>query len=211
MFKIFVGNLDYKVRPEQVRELFAIYAPIEDLVLPTDPKTNKPRGFAIVMIRDPELGAAAIRAVQGKRLMGRELVVNEAMKKKGKAEQASSPPPRTGPFGPRMFRPGGGQVGGDPRSRGNRNPRRSFGGTVTRPPQGARPQPSPGASPSPSGVVGERAVRHPSSAPPSSPGGPPPVKAEQGPGSDLPRSPAAKAKPKSAAPPGTPSAESRDS
>jgi RNA recognition motif-containing protein len=137
MYKIFVGNLDYKVRPEQVRELFALYAPIEDLVLPTDPKTNKPRGFAIVMIRDPELGAAAVRGVQGRRLMGRELVVNEALKKKGKAAPAPEPE-RKGPFGPRMFQKGEG------RSRGSRNPRRSgiSGGHSGRPPN---PSPTPPA------------------------------------------------------------------
>jgi RNA recognition motif-containing protein len=135
MFKIFVGNLDYKVRTEQVRELFALYAPIEDLVIPTDPKTNKPRGFAIVMIRDPELGAAAIRGVQGKRLMGRELVVNEAHKK-GKAPPVEPEPVRNGPFGPRMFRKG------ETRGRGNRNPRRSAGPSA--PPRGTG-----GASPAP--------------------------------------------------------------
>lgn len=133
MFKIFVGNLDYKVRAEQVRELFALYGPIEDLVIPTDPKTNKSRGFAIVMIRDPELGAAAIRGVQGKRLMGRELVVNEAIKKKGKAAAPPPVPVRSGPFGPRMFK------SSDGRGRGSRNPRRSHGGTPARPSGGVMP------------------------------------------------------------------------
>lgn len=202
MFKIFVGNLDYKVRPEQVRELFAIYAPIEDLVLPTDPKTNKPRGFAIVMIRDPELGAAAVRAVQGKRLMGRELVVNEALKKKGKAEQAAVPPVRSGPFGPRMFRTGSGSA--DAKSRGNRNPRRSFGGGAARTTPPGRsppvpPSPLPGAMP-----AMDRSLRPPLTGPPMQGGSPlPKVDSEHGP--DSRRAPAAKAKPKSP-PPGSASA-----
>ena len=80
MFKIFVGNLDYKVRVEQLRELFSVFAPIEDLVIPVDPKTNRSKGFGIVMIRDAELGRAAVKAMQGKRLMGRTLVINEAVK-----------------------------------------------------------------------------------------------------------------------------------
>ena len=127
MFKIYVGNLDYKVKLEQLRELFAVYAPIEDLVIPTDPKTNRAKGFAIVMIRDAELGEAAVKAMQGKRLMGRTLVVNQAVKKK-KAVPAptKSELVRNGPFGPRMNR------FGDPRSqtgaRPSRNPRRMMGG-----------------------------------------------------------------------------------
>ena len=151
MFKIFVGNLDYKVRLEQVRELFALYAPIEDLVIPVDPKTKKPRGFAIVMIRDPELGAAAVQGVQGKRLMGRELVVNEAVKK-GKSPPAPPEPPRSGPFGPRMFRKSEGRVGG------SRNPRRASG-------SGPAPSPRSGSARNAGG----------SQAPPSTPagGGPP--------------------------------------
>jgi RNA recognition motif-containing protein len=152
MFKIFVGNLDYKVRAEQVRELFALYVPIEDLVMPADPKTNKPRGFAIVMVRDPELGAAAIRGVQGKRLMGRQLVVNEALKKKGKATPAASEPARVGPFGPRMFRTSQGHT------RGSRNPRRSSGasgsgGGATRPSIPPATRPAASSVPPPNGPV----------------------------------------------------------
>jgi len=138
MFKIFVGNLDYKVRPEQVRELFTLYAPIEDLVIPVDPKTSKSKGFAIVMIRDPDLGAAAVRGVNGKRLMGRTLVVNEALKKKKKAEEPAVPPPRTGPFGPRLHRAGEARFGGP------RNPRR--GGPSSRSAFGPASTPSASAS-----------------------------------------------------------------
>lgn len=127
MFKIYVGNLDYKVKLEQLRELFAVYAPIEDLVIPTDPKTNRAKGFAIVMIRDSELGEAAVKAMQGKRLMGRTLVVNQAVKrKKGEAAPQKSEVLRNGPFGPRMNRFGDPRAGGGPRP--SRNPRR-MGGT----------------------------------------------------------------------------------
>lgn len=194
MFKIFVGNLDYKVRADQVRELFALYAPIEDLVLPTDPKTSKPRGFAIVMIRDPELGAAAIRGVQGKRLMGRELVVNEAMKKKGKASAVPPTPARSGPFGPRMFK------SADGRGRGSRNPRRASGGSLPRPagpglsppPKAVPPSVPPMSSPAPSGP--SRSVL-PAASPTRLPSEAPPARAESP--TDTPRMAVPKARPKS--------------
>jgi len=127
MFKIYVGNLDYKVKVEQLRELFNVYAPIEDLVIPTDPTTNRAKGFAIVMIRDAELGQAAVKAMQGKRLMGRTLVVNEAVKRKAAGQPIVTKADliRNGPFGPRMnrfgdARGGSSAVGG----RTSRNPRR---------------------------------------------------------------------------------------
>lgn len=129
MFKIYVGNLDYKVKVEQLRELFSVFAPIEDLVIPTDPATGKAKGFAIVMIRDPELGQAAVKAMQNKRLLGRALVVNEAVKKKkGAVAPTKADLIRNGPFGPRLNRFGDTRAGG---SRPSRNPRRG-GGTSPR-------------------------------------------------------------------------------
>lgn len=136
MFKIFVGNLDTRVTIEQVRELLSPFVTIEDAVLVTDPTTGKPKGFAIVMVRDPELGRTAVKATQGKRLLGKTLVINEVMKK-GKAAVKAAKEVRQGPFGPHFNRQGGGgsrggggmsSRGGNPRRGLNRGPRTSFGG-----------------------------------------------------------------------------------
>jgi len=62
MFKIYVGNLDPRVKIEQVRELFSPFMTIEDAVLVSDSSSGKPKGFAIVMTRDPEIGRAAVKA-----------------------------------------------------------------------------------------------------------------------------------------------------
>lgn len=173
MFKIYVGNLDYKVKVEQLRELFAVYAPIEDLVIPLDPKTNRAKGFGIVMIRDAELGRAAVKAMQGKRLLGRTLVVNEAVKKK----KSGAPEPiskadlvRNGPFGPRMYRVG------DPRGRVTRNPRRSSTtGSAPGAGSGSTPSAASPASPSNSPSMGAAPARPvaPGVVPGAAPGGSP--------------------------------------
>ena len=94
----------------------------------TDAKTGKAKGFAIVMVRDPEIGRAAVKATQGKRLMGKTLTINEVMKK-GQAAAKAAKETRQGPFGPHFNRQGGGR-GGAPRGgamrRGfNRGPRGS--------------------------------------------------------------------------------------
>ena len=52
LFKIYVGNLDYKVTGFAVRRLFEPYGDLEDVAMATDKETGKPRGFAIVMMRD---------------------------------------------------------------------------------------------------------------------------------------------------------------
>jgi hypothetical protein len=130
MFKIYVGNLDPRVKIEHVRELFAPFATIEDAVLAEDAKTGKPKGFAIIMIRDPEIGRAAVKATQGKRLLGKTLTINEVMKK-GAAAAKASKEVRQGPFGPHFNRQGGGRAGaprGGVRRGLNRGPRGpSFG------------------------------------------------------------------------------------
>ena len=146
MFKIYVGNLDPRVKIEHVRELFSPFVTIEDAVLAVDAKTGKAKGFAIVMVRDAEIGRAAVKATQGKRLMGKTLTINEVMKK-GQAAAKAAKETRQGPFGPHFNRQGGGR-GGAPRGnamrRGfNRGPRGSgfgSGGATGGPPSGFGPR-----------------------------------------------------------------------
>ena len=142
LFKIYVGNLDYKVTEFAVRRLFEPYGAIEDIAMATDKEPGKPRGFAIVMMRDHEEARSAIGGVQGRRLMGRALVVNEAIKKKGsqKATDEKRPTATSGAGAPqrsssrgqyrarasadgRESRSASGGGGRNPR-RGGRNPRR---------------------------------------------------------------------------------------
>ena len=91
LFKIYVGNLDYKVTEFSVRRLFEPYGDIEDIAMATDKESGKPRGFAIVMMRDHGEAKTAITGVQGRKLMGRALVVNEAIKKKGSQKTEATP------------------------------------------------------------------------------------------------------------------------
>ena len=93
LFKIYVGNLDYKVTEFSVRRLFEPFGELEDVAMATDKETGKPRGFAIVMMRDHSQGHSAINGVQGRRLMGRPLVVNEAVQKKGGKNRPKIGPP----------------------------------------------------------------------------------------------------------------------
>ena len=143
LFKIYVGNLDYKVTEFSVRRLFEPYGHIEDIAMATDKETGKPRGFAIVMMRDHDEAQVAISGVKGRKLMGRALVVNEAIKKKpserkAEAEERSRRAAATAGGGRSPSRSGsargqfrarasdGGRDGSAARNprRGGRNPRR---------------------------------------------------------------------------------------
>lgn len=141
MFKIYVGNLDYRVEAEDVLRLFQRFGPIEDVAMAVDKKTGKKRGFAIVMVREELRGRLAIESLAGTKMRGRALVINEAIAKKG-GKTPSFRELRSGPLGPRA-------LGLNPRRRSARNPRRGgFGGGASeqRPPSG-----SGGSSPGPTG------------------------------------------------------------
>lgn len=158
MFKIYVGNLDPRVKIEHVRELFSPFAVIEDAVIATDTKTGKSKGFAIVMVRDAEIGRAAVKATQGKRLMGKTLTINEVAKK-GKAGVPAEPAARQGPFGPHFNKQGGGRLGGTGGSRmGGGGLRRGLNRGLRGPSVGPRPfgstgsaGPQSGSNPGPGG------------------------------------------------------------
>ena len=137
LFKIYVGNLDYKVTEFSVRRLFEPFGDIEDIAMALDKETGKPRGFAIVMMRDHDEAKSAIDAVKGRKLMGRDLVVNEAIKKKGGQKPATEEAKPTRRPAVTSSRPGssyrahsGGQGNGEGRdtATSRRNPRRAGSG-----------------------------------------------------------------------------------
>ena len=76
--KVFVGNLDYNTRKEEVQNLFAQVGEIRDVFLPTDRETGRPRGFAFVEFANDEDAAKAIEKFNGYQLGGRALRVNAA-------------------------------------------------------------------------------------------------------------------------------------
>lgn len=76
--KLFIGNLSFETTEPELREIFEPFAPILELHRPNDRETGRPRGFAFVTLSDHEKGTAAIEALDGVELGGRNLKVNEA-------------------------------------------------------------------------------------------------------------------------------------
>jgi len=77
MKKIYVGNLAFDTTEEKVRELFAVHGDIESIALITDQVTGRPRGFGFIEMSD-ENAAAAIKAIDGQEVDGRNLRISEA-------------------------------------------------------------------------------------------------------------------------------------
>ncbi len=75
---IYVGNLVYDVRSEDLEEVFGEYGAVKRVSLPTDRETGKPRGFAFVDMESDDQEAVAIETLDGADWMGRQMRVNKA-------------------------------------------------------------------------------------------------------------------------------------
>jgi RNA recognition motif-containing protein len=75
---IYVGNLPFEVKQEDLNEVFAEYGTVQRVHLPTDRETGRLRGFAFVEMESEAHEDKAIEALDGAEWMNRELKVNKA-------------------------------------------------------------------------------------------------------------------------------------
>jgi len=76
---IYVGNISWGLTDQDLEITFAEYGTVTSAKIITDRMTNRSRGFGFVEMSD---GAeAAIEALNGTEVDGRELVVNESRPK----------------------------------------------------------------------------------------------------------------------------------
>ena len=76
--KLYVGNLSYSAKEDELRELFGEYGEVSSVAVITDRETGRSKGFGFVEFADDKAGQAAIEALDGKEVGGRALKVNEA-------------------------------------------------------------------------------------------------------------------------------------
>ena len=102
--KLYVGNLAYSVRDENLQQRFAEFGTVTSAKVMMDRETGRSKGFGFVEMGSPAEAQASIRGLNGQSLDGRAIVVNEARPKEAGA----------GGFG-------GGGFGGGGRSNGGGN------------------------------------------------------------------------------------------
>ncbi len=76
--KIYVGNMSYSTTEDTLRDLFTAYGEVESVSVITDKFTGRARGFGFVEMGSDDAAHAAIAALNGQKVDGRELKVNEA-------------------------------------------------------------------------------------------------------------------------------------
>lgn len=75
---IYVGNLSYDTTDDSLSNAFAQYGSVLSARVITDRMTGRSRGFGFVEMEDSGEAQAAIQALNGTSLDGREVKVNEA-------------------------------------------------------------------------------------------------------------------------------------
>ena len=111
MKNIFVGNLDFNVTEEAVRNLFERYGAVNSARIMTDRDTGRSRGFAFVEMENETEADQAISALNGYTMDGRALNVNEARPKPDRGFGGGGGGNRFGGGGGGGRRPGGGGGG----------------------------------------------------------------------------------------------------
>lgn len=75
---IFIGNLNYKIREEQLGDLLSEFGDVRSVKIIMDRETGRSKGFGFVEMANDAEGAAAIKELNGSEFEGRTMVVNEA-------------------------------------------------------------------------------------------------------------------------------------
>ena len=98
--KLYVGNLPYGVRDNDLEQAFSQYGSVTSAKVMMERDTGRSKGFGFVEMGSDSEAQAAIQGMNGQALGGRSIVVNEARPMEPR-------PPRSGGYGG-----GGGGYGG---------------------------------------------------------------------------------------------------
>lgn len=75
---IYVGNLPYTINDDELRTAFAAFGEVSSATVIMDKMTGRSKGFGFVEMPGQEEAEAAIKALDGNELGGRNIRVNEA-------------------------------------------------------------------------------------------------------------------------------------
>jgi RNA recognition motif-containing protein len=117
--KLYVGNLAYSVRDEDLNEAFGAFGAVNSAKVMMDRETGRSKGFGFVEMGSDSDAQAAINGLNGQAIAGRAVVVNEARPREERPGGFRSPYGGGG---------GGGGAGGGGAGGGRREGGGGYGG-----------------------------------------------------------------------------------
>jgi RNA recognition motif-containing protein len=79
--KLYVGNLSYGISDSDLQQMFGPHGTVQSAQVIMDRDTGRSKGFGFVEMSSDQEAQAAIAALNGKEVEGRNLTVNEARPK----------------------------------------------------------------------------------------------------------------------------------
>ncbi|MCW0481422.1 RNA recognition motif domain-containing protein [Gaoshiqia sediminis] len=79
---IYVGNLDFKVNEDELKEIFEEYGTVNSSKVVTDNFSGRSKGFGFIIMDDQTEANKAVNELNGATLENRKMVVNEAKPRK---------------------------------------------------------------------------------------------------------------------------------
>ena len=83
--RLYVGNLPFNTTEQDLQAMFEAHGTVVSTAVVTDRETGRSRGFGFVEMGDKTQGQAAIEALNGQALNGRNVTVNEARPREERA------------------------------------------------------------------------------------------------------------------------------
>ncbi|MGE9310615.1 RNA recognition motif domain-containing protein [Niabella sp. CJ426] len=108
---IYVGNLSWNLKDQDLQNLFSSHGEVTSAKIVLDKFTNRSKGFGFVEMANDDEAQAAISALNGTEVDGRNIVVNESRPKEGGSSNG-------GGYKKRSFGGGGNSGGGGYRKSG---------------------------------------------------------------------------------------------
>ena len=87
--KIYVGNMSYDTNESGLTELFSEFGEVVSTKIIEDQFSGRSKGFGFIEMANDEEAVAAINALNGKEVDGRELKINEAFDKPKRNDRGS--------------------------------------------------------------------------------------------------------------------------
>jgi RNA recognition motif-containing protein len=76
--RIYIGNLNYRLRTEELKNVFLPYGEVIGAKIVRDQETKRSKGFGFVEMANESDGEKAIEALNGFDLSGRKMIVTQA-------------------------------------------------------------------------------------------------------------------------------------
>ena len=116
---LYIGNLSWSISEPELQQTFEAYGVVSSCKIVKDKMTNRSKGFGFVEMPNDDEANAAITALNGKDVKGRNISVNEARPREERPQSGGGGGYRGGGGGGNRggYGGGGGNYGGGGRSR----------------------------------------------------------------------------------------------